>query len=90
MAPRPGAWTTWDTERLRILKSRALPAHAAPDLGDPPGTVRVDTVATPLRIATGDGWLEPLVLQRAGGKPLDRATFQRGHGLPDRARLGTT
>jgi len=90
MAPRPGAWTTWDGERLRILQCRALPAAAAPDLGAPPGTVRVGSGVAPLRIATGDGWLEPLVLQRAGGKPLDRADFQRGRGLTDGVRLGAT
>ena len=52
--------------------------------------MRVGAGATPLRIATGDGWLEPLALQRAGGKPLDRAAFQRGRGLPDGVRLGAT
>ena len=90
MAPRPGAWTTWDGERLRILHGRALPAAAPADRAEAPGTVRVCDGATPLRIATGDGWLEPLALQRAGGKPLDRAAFQRGRGLPDGVRLGAT
>lgn len=85
MAPRPGAWTTWDGERLRILAARVLPepADAAP------GAMRVAADAeAPLRIATGDGWLAPLVLQRAGGRPLPVAEFQRGRALPDGARLG--
>ena len=90
MAPRPGAWTTWDGERLRILHARARPLHGAEGGRDAPGTVRVGAGATPLRIATGDGWLEPLALQRAGGKPLDSAAFQRGRGLPDGVRLGAT
>jgi methionyl-tRNA formyltransferase len=88
MAPRPGAWTSWDGERLRILRSRALPADAPADGGAAPGTVRIDAAASALRIATGAGWLEPLALQRAGGKPLEVADFQRGRGLADGVRLG--
>lgn len=84
MAPRPGAWTTWEGERLRILHARAVAAPGA----DPPGTVRPGDGDAPLRIATGAGWLAPLVLQRAGGRPLDAAAFQRGRALPDGARLG--
>jgi hypothetical protein len=40
------------------------------------------------RIATGQGWLVPTLLQRAGGRALETAEFQRGHGLTDGARLG--
>jgi methionyl-tRNA formyltransferase len=85
MSPRPGAWTTWQGGRLRILRARALP----PSAGVPPeepGTVR--TAGGGLRVAAGAGWLEPRVLQRAGGRPLEAADFQRGRGLPDGARLG--
>jgi len=82
MAPRPGAWTAWQGERVRILRARALPGAA----GDPPGTAR--TGDAPLRVATGAGWLAPLVLQRAGGRPLPVADFQRGRAIPDGARLG--
>ena len=41
-----------------------------------------------LRIATGDGWLVPLALQRAGGRALDAAEFLRGRAIPDGAQLG--
>ena len=81
LAPRPGAFASFAGERLRILRASVLPAGGDTDL---PGTVRL----APLRIATGDGWLAPRVLQRAGGKPLDVEDFQRGRGLPDGARLG--
>jgi methionyl-tRNA formyltransferase len=84
MAPRPGAWTVCDGERVRILGARALPGPAA----DAPGTARAGGGDTPLRIATGDGWLAPLVLQRAGGRPLAVAEFQRGRAIADGARLG--
>ena len=86
LSPRPGAFTVLAGERLRILRARSLGGAAV----DAPGTVRVDAehAGTPLRIATGAGWLAPCVLQRAGGDPLDVEAFQRGRGLPDGARLG--
>lgn len=86
MAPRPGAWTSWDGERLRILRAHAIPDAAA----DAPGTVRAGAGEPALRIATGAGWLVPLLLQRAGGRALPVTDFQRGRGLPDGARLAGT
>ena len=55
---------------------------------DAPGTLRIGGGA-PLRVATGEGWLAPRVLQRAGGKPLDVDAFLRGTPLADGARLGS-
>jgi len=89
-APSPGAWTTFGAERLRILAARAEPGP----VGDAPGTVRRRREpADPqqgsiLRIATGDGWLVPTHVQRAGGRPMDVAAYLRGHDLPDGATLG--
>jgi methionyl-tRNA formyltransferase len=82
MAPRPGAFTTVDGERLRVLESdvEAGPADA------PPGTVRVGPGGV-LRIATGEGWLLPRVLQRAGGRPLATDAFLRGRPLPEGLHL---
>ena len=83
MAPRPGAFTSWRGEPLRILAARAEPGPAT----SPPG--RVDRAADgAVRIATGDGWLVPTRLQRAGGRVLDVADFQRGQGLEEATRLG--
>ena len=82
MAPRPGAFTTLPGERLRILAATSLAGHC----DDTPGTLRLGGEAT-LRVATGDGWLAPLVLQRAGGRPLDVGAFLRGHPLVDGTRL---
>jgi methionyl-tRNA formyltransferase len=82
MAPKPGAFTTWQGEPLRILA-----AHAEPDrCDDPPGTVRVAADGA-VRVATGRGWLVPTRLQRAGARPLDVADLQRGRGLADGERL---
>jgi methionyl-tRNA formyltransferase len=82
LAPEPGAATALDGEPLRVLAARALPGPA----DAPPGTARV--VAGTLRIATGDGWLEPLLLQRAGRRALPTAEFLRGRAVADGARLG--
>jgi methionyl-tRNA formyltransferase len=83
MSPRPGAWSSCDGERLRILRARA----AAGVVDSPPGTVRCGD-DPPVRVATGSGWLVPLELQREGGRPLAVADFQRGRALRDGARLG--
>jgi methionyl-tRNA formyltransferase len=82
LAPEPGAATELDGEPLRVLAARARPGPA----DAPPGSVRIADGA--LRIATGDGWLEPLVLQRAGKRALPVAEFLRGRPIPDGARLG--
>jgi methionyl-tRNA formyltransferase len=74
LSPAPGAGATLDGEPLRILAARAEPGP----VDAAPGTVR---------IATGDGWLVPLVLQRAGGRALDVDAFLRGRSIPDGARL---
>jgi methionyl-tRNA formyltransferase len=81
-APAPGASCSLEGEPLRILAAHTEAGTALP----PPGSVaRDDELA--LRIATGSGWLIPLRLQRAGGKPLDTAAFLRGRPIPDGTRL---
>jgi len=83
MAPKPGAFTAWQGELLRLLAARAEPGPCS----DPPGTVHVRDDGR-VRIATGRGWLVPTRLQRAGARALDVAAFQRGRGLADGERLG--
>lgn len=51
-----------------------------------PGTIEQNVGDIVLRIATGDGWLMPLVMQRAGGKALPIADFLRGFELASDAR----
>jgi methionyl-tRNA formyltransferase len=87
LAPTPGAWTTLDAERLRVLAARAEPGPVA----EAPGTVRRaprSGGAPLLRVATGEGWVVPLRVQRAGGRAMELAAFLRGRDLPDGARLG--
>jgi len=83
LAPAPGARTGRDGEALRILAARTLPGPADAD----PGVVRVRP-GEPLRVATGEGWLCPTRLQRAGGKPLDTDAYLRGRPISDGEPLG--
>jgi len=84
LAPKPGAVTWLDGEPLRILAARSLEGPVE----DPPGTLRRGD--DPLvRVACGKGWLVPLRIQRAGGKPLETAAYLRGRDLPEGAVLGT-
>jgi methionyl-tRNA formyltransferase len=81
LAPRPGAVAELGGEPLRLLGARWEPGAVA----DPPGTVRRSGAG--LRIATGEGWLVPTRLQRAGGRPLGAEEFLRGHPIAEGARL---
>jgi methionyl-tRNA formyltransferase len=83
MAPTPGAFTTRDAEVLRILASREVPGPT----DRPPGCVRRASGA-PLDVATGDGWLRLLRVQRAGGRVLDIEDYLRGRPISDGAQLG--
>jgi len=83
LSPRPGAHTTLCGETLRILAARPLPGPT----DALPGTVRLSGEPA-LRIATGEGWLAPLRIQRAGGRPLEAAEFVRGRAIADGAVLG--
>jgi methionyl-tRNA formyltransferase len=83
MAPKPGAFAMEGDKPLRILAAEALTGSCE----DAPGTARLSDDGT-LRIATGEGWLVPRILQRPGGRALDVADFQRGRPISDGARLG--
>jgi methionyl-tRNA formyltransferase len=83
-APAPGARTALRGEPLRILAARAEsgPTDRAP------GAVRARSGES-LRVATGDGWLVPERVQRAGGNPLAIDAYLRGRPISDGERLGT-
>lgn len=95
LSPRPGGSLRLiegdgDARKEELLKiSRADVQAFAEGASIEPGRVEVDLDATrtPLRIATGDGWLVPLTLQRAGGKALPVADFLRGYALSADARF---
>ncbi|MCW5619867.1 MAG: methionyl-tRNA formyltransferase [Burkholderiales bacterium] len=80
--PAPGAATVLDGQPLRIWA-----AHPVPGIGLAPGSVQ-DAAAGTLTIACGDGALALDEVQRAGGKRLSVADFQRGANLRMGQRLG--
>ena len=83
LAPTPGAATRVDGQRLSILVARTQSGPVDAE----PGTLRRGSEPL-LRIATGEGWLVPLVVQRAGGRALAIDAFLRGRPLLDGVRLG--
>jgi len=83
LSPAPGARTLLEGATLLLLGAQAEPGKT----DRPPGRAHV-APGQPLRIATGAGWLVPLQLQRAGGKPLPADAFLRGRPIPDGAQLG--
>ena len=89
VSPKPGGAVTLEIPRaepVALKISRAEPS-AASCATHAPGEIDTKDADAPLRIATGDGWLVPLVMQRPGGKALPIADFLRGFALPDDARL---
>ena len=79
--PMPGAYTTWQGQPLKLW--RAEPVSAASAV---PGTVLLAD-ADGIVVATGDGALRLLELQRAGGKRLAAASFLTGAALQPGERL---
>ena len=83
--PRPVAWTTYQGQTLRIWQ--ACPLKTRPNAC--PGTVLACSPSG-ITVATGDGQLRLLTLQRPGGRPLSAADFLTGRRLTPGDRLGNT
>ena len=83
LAPRPGGkllLVTGDARtELKLLRTDTLPF--APGERPAPGSIEAGAPDSAFRIATGDGWLVPRELQRAGGKALAISEFLRGFEL---------
>lgn len=81
LSPFPGAWTEMSlggkTERVKVLRSAVATGSGVP------GTVLDDG----LTVATGEGAVRLVELQRAGGKAVAADAFLRGAGVPAGTRL---
>jgi len=75
MSPFPGAWTEINGERIKILMSRVA------DQNGIPGEILNDKSG--VRIATGDGAVDLLTLQRAGKRRQNAEEFLRGFSLDE-------
>lgn len=78
LSPFPGAWCEMQFggkwERVKLLRSR----FAGPSAREP-GTIAIEDDS--LSVACGDGAVELVTLQKAGGKPLGAADFLRGAAI---------
>ncbi|UEJ83167.1 methionyl-tRNA formyltransferase [Brachybacterium halotolerans subsp. kimchii] len=83
MSPHPGAWTTWEGQRMKVLGVEPVRSEAPPLS---PG--RLHATRTQLLIGTGS---EPLALDRiapAGRRPMRAADWARGAGLTEDSSFG--
>jgi methionyl-tRNA formyltransferase len=82
--PWPGTYTTWQGQRLKVLRARPLPGWAGEGQ---PG----QAVALPdgFGVVTGKGLLEVLEVQLAGKKPVAAGPFVRGQRPLIDSVLGT-
>jgi methionyl-tRNA formyltransferase len=92
--PRPGAYTKWDEEVLKIwacTKPDATHNHSYPGdsqiIAQAPGTV-VSLSEQGIQVATGSGLLTITELQPSGKKAMDAAQFVRGGRLTVGTVLG--
>jgi methionyl-tRNA formyltransferase len=74
--PAPGARAQLEGQAIKIWRARVVDRHLAP------GEVAHDLV-----VGCGQGALEILELQRAGGRRQSASDYLRGHPLPRGARL---
>lgn len=81
--PRPGAFTGFRGQRLKILSAvpLATPSHAAPGAVTGSGRDGID-------VATGAGTLRITMLQLAGKQPVSAAVFRNGYDV-DGVTLGS-
>ncbi len=83
MYPWPGAFTTWEGKRLKVIRAAARPEWRGEE---PAGTVLLLDGGP--AVAAGGGALRLLEVQLAGRRPMSSEDFLRGqHRFPG-ARLG--
>lgn len=76
-SPRPGAYTTWRDQRFKILRAREVRGKLDPG--------RLDAAGAGVRVGTGGGCLELLLVQPAGSRQMGADDWIRGvRGDPGR------
>jgi methionyl-tRNA formyltransferase len=86
-APKPGAFTHCGGAVLRILSAEPVGTESIGGGPATPGTTRCPNGKS-LFVATRDGWLSLLRVQRAGGKELPIDAYLRGHPNTAESQLG--
>lgn len=82
LSPFPGAWTTLQGERVKLLASHLADGQGAP------GTVLDDALDDALTVACGTGAVRIMRLQRAGKGAQDAAEVLRGWAIGPGMRMG--
>ena len=80
--PWPGAWTTWDGERLKVFRLECLPAAGEGVPGEILGTDPAPVVRT------GAGDVRLILVQPSGGRRMSGADWARGREPRPGGRLG--
>lgn len=75
--PWPGVCFTHKGESIKIIKARVLEGTGAPG----------EVISDDLIIGAGENSLQPLLLQRPGGKPVSLMEFLRGYSIPKGTKL---
>lgn len=75
MTPWPGAFTTWQDRRLKILTARAFSSESPP--AREPGTVTIRDDA--VLVVAADGALQLLQVQPAGSRAMNATDFVNGY-----------
>ena len=79
LSPYPGAWTIWNGDTLKILRTRV-----APGTGEPGRVIRTGHT---VRVACGERAVDVLELQRAGQRRQVARDFLNGTAIKPGARL---
>ena len=72
-APAPGAWFEADGERIKLLNA---------DVGQDASGKTGEVLDEALTIASGDGFIRPLLVQRAGRSAMPPSELLRGFPIP--------
>lgn len=81
-APRPGAWTRWRGERIKVLR-----ASKDEGAGGAAGEV-LAVEADGIRVGAGEGTCVLTVIQVPGGRPMDVGDFVNGYDMKPGEILG--
>jgi methionyl-tRNA formyltransferase len=90
--PWPGAYTTWDGRRLKVLRARLRREEPTGELAAGPGEALPGLVVDlepGVGVVTGEGILELLEVQLAGKRPMAAIPFARGQRGLVGGSLGT-
>jgi methionyl-tRNA formyltransferase len=79
--PRPGAWTEYRGQRMKILAARPVDQPSAESTAAPDAGLVVGADRSGIDVGTGAGCLRLLTVQLPGKRPTSAADFLNGHDI---------